>query len=189
MFNIMTITKIGGALCGALLVFLLLNWVADTIYFTPAEHGESSEAAYLLETDEDEAPADEETASTTADSGTTASTDTAASTEPTATLAEGDAAKGEKLFKKCKACHKIGEGENATGPSLYQVVGRKVASIPDFSYSSGMSSLGGTWTPEHLDAFLTKPKDLVPGTKMSFAGLKKEQDRADLIAYLATLGH
>jgi len=103
--------------------------------------------------------------------------------------ASGDAAKGEKVFKKCKACHKTGEGENATGPSLYQVVGRKVASIQGFGYSSGMSNLGGTWTPEHLDAFLTKPKDLVPDTKMSFAGLKKEQDRADLIAYLATLGH
>lgn len=113
---------------------------------------------------------------------------------PLAGMAEdplgGDAAKGEKVFKKCMACHAVGEGaENKVGPELNGIVGRPVASIEDFSYSDALKSLaadGKTWEPEDLATFLTKPRDYAKGTKMTFAGLRKEDERADVIAYLAT---
>ena len=103
---------------------------------------------------------------------------------------EGDAKAGEKVFRKCKACHAVGEGaENKVGPMLNNIVGRQMASVDGFKYSttlSGMGEAGDTWTDEALDAFLTKPRDFVDGTKMSFAGLRKDDDRADVIAYLKT---
>lgn len=105
-------------------------------------------------------------------------------------LAEGDAGKGEKVFKKCKACHAVGDGaENKTGPVLNGVVGRTVGTGADFEYSSTLADMGAegkTWTPEELDAFLAAPRDYANGTKMSFAGLRKETERADVIAYLST---
>ncbi|SDH94927.1 c-type cytochrome [Alloyangia pacifica] len=107
-------------------------------------------------------------------------------------LAEGDAAKGEKVFRKCKACHMVGDGaENRVGPVLTGVVGREIAAVEGFDYSDALKELAaadGTWTPEELAAFLEKPKDFAKGTKMSFAGLRKEDERADVIAYLATFG-
>ncbi|MBY8975111.1 cytochrome c family protein [Rhodobacteraceae bacterium NNCM2] len=101
----------------------------------------------------------------------------------------GDAAKGEKVFRKCKACHKLEEGKNAVGPSLYAIVNSPIASVDGFSYSDAMATYGEgkTWTVEELDAFLTKPKAHIKGTKMSFAGLRKEDQRADVIAYLETI--
>jgi cytochrome c len=101
----------------------------------------------------------------------------------------GDAAKGEKVFKKCKACHAIEEGKNKTGPSLYGVVGREAGLVEGYKYSKAMAGSGLVWDAETLDGFLTKPKSYLKGTKMSFAGLKKEDDRANVIAYLATLGN
>lgn len=102
----------------------------------------------------------------------------------------GDAAAGKKAFRKCQACHAVGEdAQNKAGPILNDVVGRPVAAVDGFGYSDALIKLGeagDTWTPEALDAFLTKPRDYVPGTKMSFAGLRKEEDRADVIAYLMT---
>lgn len=102
----------------------------------------------------------------------------------------GDPANGKKTFRKCQACHAIGEGaENKVGPVLNGVVGRKIASIADFKYSDALKDLAadkGTWTPEGLAAFLEKPRDYVKGTKMSFAGLRRPEERADVIAYLAT---
>lgn len=102
----------------------------------------------------------------------------------------GDAAAGEKVFRKCKACHAVGEGaENKVGPVLNGVVDRAVASAEGFSYSDVLTSLaaeGKTWTPEELAAFLEKPRNYAKGTKMSFAGLRKEEDRMNVIAYLAT---
>lgn len=107
-----------------------------------------------------------------------------------AALAGGDAAAGEKIFKKCKACHTIGEGAKPrTGPPLNNIVGAALGSFEGFRYSKGMIGLneeGTMWTIENLTAFFTKPRDFVPKTKMSFAGLKNEDDRANLIAYLAT---
>lgn len=103
---------------------------------------------------------------------------------------DGDAEAGEKVFRKCQACHAVGEGaENKVGPQLNGVVGRTIASVEDFSYSDVLSEMGAegkAWTPEELAAFLEKPRDYAKGTKMSFAGLRKEDERADVIAYLAT---
>jgi cytochrome c len=105
-------------------------------------------------------------------------------------LAEGDAANGEKVFKKCKACHQVGDGaKNRVGPILNGIVGAAAGANADFKYSDALMAKAGeglAWTEENLDAFLAKPKDFMPGSKMSFAGLKKDSDRADVIAYLAT---
>ena len=103
--------------------------------------------------------------------------------------AEGDVAAGKKVFRKCAACHKMVEGKKGVGPSLFAVVDRPVGSTEGYKYSKAMIAFGDgkTWTMELLDAYITKPNDLVPGTKMTFPGLKKEADRADLIAYLATV--
>ena len=105
-------------------------------------------------------------------------------------LAEGDAAAGEKIFKKCKACHQVGDGaKNRIGPVLNGIVGNEIASVDGFKYSKAFKAKkdeGLVWTEEELDAFLTKPKKYLKGTKMSFAGLKKEGQRADVIAYLLT---
>jgi len=95
-----------------------------------------------------------------------------------------DIDRGAKIFKKCATCHSIGKGEAAkVGPNLYGVVGRKKASTA-FSYSDAMKAKGGVWDSESINTFVTKPKDFVPGTKMAFPGLKKPQDRADVILFL-----
>jgi cytochrome c len=107
-----------------------------------------------------------------------------------AVFAEGDAAAGEKVFKKCKACHAIGEGaKNKVGPMLNGIVDNDIASVDGFKYSKAFvakKAEGLVWTEEALDAYLTKPKKFIPGTKMSFAGLKKEKQRSDVISYLIT---
>lgn len=103
--------------------------------------------------------------------------------------AAGDAAKGERVFRKCKACHAVGEGaENKVGPALNGIIGRQMASVEGFSYSNALEergAAGDAWTAEEMAAFLEKPRKYLPGTKMSFAGLRKEDDRANVIAYLA----
>ena len=105
-------------------------------------------------------------------------------------LAEGDAAAGEKVFRKCKACHQVGDGaKNRVGPILNGIIDNEIASIEGYKYSKAFMAKkeeGMIWTAEELDAFLAKPKKYIKGTKMSFAGLKKEADRADMIAYLMT---
>ncbi|SHL42714.1 c-type cytochrome [Roseibium suaedae] len=107
-------------------------------------------------------------------------------------FADGDAAKGEKVFKKCAACHAVGEGaKNKVGPELNGIVGRTTASVADYKYSPAMKEKGDeghVWTAEELDTYLANPKGMVPKTKMAFAGLKKEDERADVIAYLKTFG-
>jgi cytochrome c len=100
-------------------------------------------------------------------------------------LASADISKGESSAKKCAACHTFGKGEpNRVGPNLYGVVGRARASIAGFNYSAAMKAKGGTWTIEELNIYLTNPKAMVPGTTMSFAGLPRGSERADVIAYL-----
>lgn len=104
--------------------------------------------------------------------------------------AEGDAGKGEKVFRKCKACHAVGEGaKNKVGPHLNDVVGRTAGSLDDFKYSKAMVAAGEegiVWDEETLSAYLEKPRDYIKGNRMGFAGLRKEDDRADVIAYLKT---
>lgn len=172
MFDTMTGTKIIGGFCGTLLVFLLGSWAADLLYDTSVGgHGDEAHArGYVIATDDgaEAAPAAEEV-----------------SFEDV--FATADIAKGEKVFSKCKACHKV-DGNNATGPHLDGVVGRPVDSVAGFGYSGALETVFDTWTPENMQTFLANPKGVAPGTKMSFAGLKDVEDRANVIAYLQSLG-
>ena len=104
--------------------------------------------------------------------------------------AEGDAAKGEKVFKKCKACHVVNEEKNRVGPHLVGLFGRTSGSIEGFKYSKAMAEAGIEWNEETLDGYLESPKKYLKGTRMAFGGLKKPEDRANVIAYLkeATAG-
>ena len=102
--------------------------------------------------------------------------------------AAGDAAAGEKVFAQCKACHENEKGVNKVGPTLKGVVGRKAASVPDYKYSAAMVKKGEegvVWDEATLTQYLPNPKAMVPGTKMAFGGLKKPDDVANVIAYLA----
>lgn len=96
----------------------------------------------------------------------------------------GDAAAGEKVFAACRTCHVFDEGVNRVGPSLHKVVGRKAGSVAGFNYSDANKNSGITWTPDVLFDYLKDPKAYVPGTKMAFPGVKDDQKRADLVAYL-----
>jgi len=101
--------------------------------------------------------------------------------------ADGDAVKGASSFSVCKACHRIGaDARNSVGPELNGVVGRKAASLPDYSYSSALKASGITWDEAKLTAWLHSPRALVPGTKMTFAGISKDENIANIIAYLKT---
>lgn len=172
MFDTMTMTKTLGALCGALLIFLLGKWAAEVMYHTGGGHGDHAAQAYVIEVEGgDDAGAEEEEAAPTLEE----------------LLAAADAGKGAKVFSKCKACHKLEDGVNGTGPHLFAVVDRTVGSVDGFGYSGKLVAVAETWSAENLDAFLTNPKGFAPGTKMSFTGLKKATDRANLIAYLQTI--
>lgn len=172
MFDTMTSTKIIGAFCGSLLILLLGKWGADVLYsMGGGGHGEEQQAAYIIAVDEGEAEAEPEEQGPSFEE----------------LLAEADIGKGSKVFSKCKACHKVEPGENATGPTLYGVVGRPVDSVEGFGYSGKLEEAADVWTPENLNHFLANPKKFAPGTAMSFAGLRKEKDRANVIAYLDSL--
>ncbi len=168
MFDTMTMTKVLGAFCGALLIFLLGGWVAETLYHTGGGHGDEEHAkGYVIEV---------------------AAADTGAAAEEGPSLEEllatADVAKGKKVFGKCKACHKLEDGANGTGPHLANIVDRAVSSADGFAYSGALVAVAETWSAENLDGFLKSPKGFAPGTKMGFSGLKKPADRANLIAYL-----
>ncbi|MFE0759357.1 c-type cytochrome [Inquilinus sp. NPDC058860] len=102
--------------------------------------------------------------------------------------AAGDAAKGKQVFAKCQACHSLDAGTNKLGPSLHGVIGRTSGSIDGFKYSDAMKNAHLTWDEATLDKYLSNPKTLVPGTKMVFPGLPKEEDRLAVIAYLKEAG-
>jgi cytochrome c len=171
MFDTMFWTKVTGGFCGAFLVFLLGGWAAEGIYVKGEQ--DESEQAYLIEV---------------------ASTETA----PAEVVEEGppfeelyaaaDPVAGEESFRACASCHKVEEGVNATGPTLYGVVGRPVQAIADFDYSGALIAVNDVWTPEHINTFITNPKAYAPGTKMTYPGMRSAQDRANVIAYLATIG-
>jgi len=102
-----------------------------------------------------------------------------------ALMAMGDISHGEKVFKKCAACHSIVKGgKNAIGPALYNVVGRKIGAVEDYKYSKALNAYDKEWTFEELNGFLIKPTKWIKGTKMAYAGLRKEKDRASVIKYL-----
>jgi cytochrome c len=102
----------------------------------------------------------------------------------TAALAQGDAAQGEKVFNQCKACHAVDEPKNKVGPHLVGVFGRAAGSVEGFRYSDAMKESGVTWNEETIAAYLADPRGYIKGNRMAFVGLKKEEDIADLIAYL-----
>ena len=100
-------------------------------------------------------------------------------------LALGNLAHGEKVFKKCSACHMIAaDGKNMIGPNLWSVIGRTAGSISDYKYSKAMVAYGKEWTFEEMNSYLIKPQSYVKGTKMAFAGLRKEKDRASVILFM-----
>jgi cytochrome c len=165
--------KIAGAGLGALVFAMGVGFVSDLIFHVEAPEKPGFEVAVA-----ESAPAEGEAPA-------------AAEVEPIAVrLASADAAKGEGLTKACAACHVFDSSDvNKVGPGLWNIVNRKPGTHADFSYSAGMVAFGeaNVWDYDHLDAFLANPKGVVEGTKMAYAGMKKPQDRADLIAYLRTL--
>jgi cytochrome c len=102
-------------------------------------------------------------------------------------LASADPGRGETAARKCAACHTFGKGEpNKVGPNLWGIVGRQRASAPNFNYSAAMKAKGGNWTIDELNTYLINPKAMIPGTNMTFAGLPRGSERADVIAFLNT---
>ena len=100
-------------------------------------------------------------------------------------LTLGDMAHGQKVFKKCSACHMIAsDGKNMIGPNLWEVFGRKAGSVSDYKYSKAMVAYGKEWTFGEMNSYLIKPQAYIKGTKMAFAGLRKEKDRASVILYM-----
>ncbi|WP_300034113.1 cytochrome c family protein [uncultured Roseobacter sp.] len=165
MLDTMTFTKAAGGVCGALLVFLLGKWAAEELYHVDG-HGE---AAYVIEVESGEDVAEVE------------------EVDFATVLASASVEDGAKVFRKCSACHKLEDGANGTGPHLYGVVGRDKGGVDGFAYSDTLASMDGDWSVENLNGFLERPSAYAAGTSMSFAGLKKVEDRADVIAYLDSL--
>jgi cytochrome c len=173
MLDTMKMTKAVGAICGSLLVFMLAGWAAEGLYTVGSTHhgeGEEHAQAYTIDTGEEEAPAED-----------------AEVVDFATVLASADAGAGEAVFKKCAACHKL-DGSDGVGPHLNGVVDRTKGSIAGFEYSEAMLAVASeTWNAENLNGFLESPKAYLPGTKMAFNGLPDIEDRANLIAYLATV--
>lgn len=177
MFDTMTATKVVGGLCGTLLVFLLGGFLAETIYYGPDEEvaeGEEPRQAYVIPVEEagGEAVAEVSVEDLTAEFQTA--------------FAAADPAAGEGEFRPCQACHSLAEGENRTGPSLFGVVDRPVDAVEGFDYSGALEQVVDVWDVDQLNLFIHDPQGYAPGTKMNFRGITDVQDRANLIAYLAT---
>ena len=171
MFDTMTMTKAVGGLCGTFLVFLLGGFVAEFIYHPAHGKGDDHHQAYTIEVDD--GGAEEEVVQVAfAD-----------------VFSAADAGAGERLWRQCSACHKVEDGANGTGPHLYSVVGRDVGSVDGYAYSGNLVAVADVWTPENLNGFLENPSGYAPGTKMSYRGMGDIEDRANLIAWLATVGN
>ena len=164
----MTVTKTASALCGAALVLLLGNWVASGIYHVAFDGTQS----YVVDTGE----ADSEPIETVEIDFATL-------------LAAAEVDKGGRLFRQCSACHKLDNGANGTGPHLFNIVNRPKGSVAAFGYSASLAAMEGDWSPENLSAFIENPREYVPGTSMSYSGMRKIEDRANLIAYLDSLSN
>jgi cytochrome c2 len=164
MFDTMVITKTVGALCGALLVFLLGKWVADVIYQPGSRH---LDPAFVVAIADEPAVDEEEVAELTLAQA----------------LANADARAGEALYPQCRACHSLDEGRLGVGPYLHNVLGREIGTVQGFNYSGALPE-GETWSYDNLSAFLESPRAWAPGTSMAFAGMPDIQNRANLIAFL-----
>ena len=179
-------TYIGLSLLTGLWVALFAH-LGSVVLYHP---GEIDKPAYPLMVVEEAAPEEQPAETTTTEPAAAepaaAETAPAGGGEGIATLlAAADAEAGAKVWKKCASCHSIDEGgANKVGPNLWDIVGKPVAGHEGYKYSNALSGLGGEWSYDRLDGFLTKPKDYAAGTKMSFAGLKSADDRANLIAFL-----
>jgi cytochrome c len=167
--NSFEINKILGALLGTCLIVLALHIASGAIFSTPAP----AKPGYDVVVKEEKAGQPE----------------AKAAEQPIETLlASASAEHGAQVAKQCGACHNFQEGQGPkVGPDLYDVVGRKIASVPGFNYSAALKAKNGTWTFDALNKWLTDPRNDVPGTAMTFAGLTNEKQRADVIAYLDTL--
>ena len=164
------LNKIIAAVLMTALIVIGINKLADSIFYVESP----KQSAYKVE--------GVELASST---GTTTEIKEVVQLDIKEILALGDAAHGEKVFKKCSACHIVAKGgKNLIGPALYGVVGRASASIPDYAYSSALKAHGKNWSFEELNGFLLKPRSYIKGTKMAYAGLRKDKDRASVILYL-----
>ena len=161
-------TKIIVSIALAVILIVGINKVADTIY----EVEKPEKSAYQITV-----------ASQTEESGDSASSDK--SGDIMALLASANASEGKKVFKKCASCHSISKGgKNKIGPALWGVIGRQVGTVAEYKYSKSLIAYGKKWSFEEMNGFLIKPKEWIPGTKMAFAGLKNEKDRASLILYM-----
>jgi len=155
----------------AVILVLGINKIADVIFYV--EKPEKS--AYQVASN----------ANTTSTTSSETSASESESGNIMAIFASTSAAEGAKVFKKCAACHSIAEGgANKIGPALWGVLGRKSGALPDYKYSKAMAAHGKPWTFDEMNGFLIKPKDWIKGTKMSFAGLKNEKERAAVILYM-----
>jgi cytochrome c len=174
------------------IVVALFAYYGSVILYRP---GEIEEAAYPLIVAEEAAP-EEPPAEPAAPAEPEAPVETAAPAEPevpavsgiAALLAAADIDAGAKVSKKCAACHSFSkDGKNKVGPNLWDIVGKAIGGGAGYKYSGALAEMGGDWTYDNLDAFLTKPKDFAAGTKMSFSGIKGAEDRANLIAFMRGL--
>jgi cytochrome c len=170
MLDTMTITKALGALCGALLILLLGGWAAEGLYNVD-RHGEDHVRGYvIIEEGAEDGAAPVEVVEV-----------------PFAEVyAVADAAAGERLWRQCQACHSLNPGQNGVGPYLHGVVDRPKHTAEGFSYSDGLLATTGAWTPENISDFIANPRGYAPGTAMAYNGMSDVEDRANLIAYLAT---
>ena len=166
MLDTMTFTKTVGALCGALLVFMLGGWAAEVLYQSHDSHGKQ---AYVIDTGAE-----------------TAEAEPVEEVDFATLFAAADASAGERLWRQCASCHALEPGRNGTGPYLHGIVGRDKGSADGFRYSSAMAAADGTWEPENIAAFIENPRGYIAGTSMAYAGMRRAEDRANLIAYLAT---
>lgn len=165
MLDTMTLTKVVGAFCGALLVFLLGSWMGEALF-----HGghSSGQQAYVIDTGSDDAAEEE-----------------AVEVDMVELVAAADPGAGERVFRACAACHKINEPANGVGPHLDGVMGREIAAIGDFGYSGALPD--GVWDIDTMSAWIENPSGFAQGTSMNYRGLAKDGDRAALIAYMISM--